>query len=70
MTNFSTQDWGSVVKDDFTVYAMAHLTKYHIPEAATINLLGGEEEKVRWPYFSFFRIVLIQSNCIFRIFSQ
>ncbi|XP_037803997.1 uncharacterized protein LOC119598425 [Penaeus monodon] len=39
------EDWGSVVKDDLAVYAMAHLTRYHIPEAATINLLGGEEKK-------------------------
>lgn len=57
------QDWGSVVKDDLAVYAMAHLTKYHIPEAATINLLGGEE-KVKWPFFPFFIFVFIQSHSL------
>lgn len=65
------EDWGSVVKDDLTVYAMAHLTKYHIPEAATINLLGREEEKKQKPQSGRKRPVThFQSLVVFNILTD
>ncbi|ROT84586.1 hypothetical protein C7M84_022219 [Penaeus vannamei] len=65
------RDWGSVVKDDLTVYAMAHLTKYHIPEAATINLLGREEEKKQKPQSGRKRPVThFQSLVVFNILTD
>ncbi|KAK7080919.1 Cleft lip and palate associated transmembrane protein 1 [Halocaridina rubra] len=37
------QDWASVVNDDFSVYAFAPMTQYHVPDASTFNLLGKDE---------------------------
>ncbi|KAG7161338.1 cleft lip and palate transmembrane protein 1-like protein [Homarus americanus] len=42
-------DWGSVVNDELSVYGMAHLTQFHIPDATTFNLLGKENEKEEKP---------------------
>lgn len=36
-------NWHSVVNDEMSVYGFSRLTKYHIPEAATFNLLGKEK---------------------------
>lgn len=36
------EDMHSLVNEDLTVYAMAELTQYHVPEAQTINLLKDE----------------------------
>lgn len=44
--NVDPEDWERVVNDEFSVYALAPLTKYHIPDATTFSLLGGEENKV------------------------
>nr|XP_053630392.1 lipid scramblase CLPTM1L-like [Cherax quadricarinatus] len=39
-------DWGSVVNDEHSVYGLAHLTQYHIPDASAFNLLGKDKDKV------------------------
>ena len=41
---FFLQNWERVISDDWSVYGLSPLTKYHIPDAAAFNLLGKEEE--------------------------
>ncbi|XP_045598419.2 lipid scramblase CLPTM1L [Procambarus clarkii] len=64
-------EWGSVVNDENSVYGLAHLTQYHIPDATAFNLLGKEKDEMGKPSSQGWKPVThFQSLVVFNILTD